>query len=1473
MTSAEITTILASLTHILDNQEKQNKERDERIKSLLDTQKTLTNKLSQIAPTPSLKKPPTTSPPPHLHSNCTLREFNNWKIKYKDYCLLNSVEKLTLEEQKAVFRALLDDEWLRVLQFVIQCEFEDDDVTTEDVIEEMQTHLRSQRNIVLDRKEFYSRNQQSGESFDDYYMCLQEIASFCNFCENCIDDQYRDRIITGIHDEETVRELLTEKDLTLDKAVSICRARENANKDNEALQEANGIAKISSYKREKMKASKSNEKVYTCSFCGNEWHEKLVNCPARGKWCRACGEKDHFPNSRRCKGAAAQPEYESANKKPQRKRQLYSLTINDISGKKQGKKSPKVNIGITYNNKSIQVSATPDSGAEVSTIPVNVAKRLGVDINNLKPSRNRLYAANKKELSCMGTFEARLQLGEKYVDVELNVVKEIQSFLLSWYHAIDLAILPTCFPQQIKEVKQVTKHKAENEKARGLIQDRKPPAIPENYSPSPKECKKHMEEMKAAFPTVFSSSSTLKPMKGGAMKIPIKEDATPFSISTPRTIPYGWREKAKQKIDEMVQKEIIVEVTEPTKWCHPMVIQPKKESEDLRICVCLKKLNEHVKRATYPTTNPYDAVSSIPRGANYFTTLDAVTGYWQIPISPEDQELTTFITPWGRYKFLRAPMGLISSGDEYNKRGDQALSQLENTVKVVDDILVHDVDYKSHIENVWAVLKKCEENDITLNPDKFKFAQEETEYCGYILNKNGYTVDHKKVNAITEFKTPTCKTDLRSFMGLANQLGEFSTDIAKTAEPLRHLLKKDSEWIWTPNHEQAFKDVKEALINPPVIAHFDPRLPIMLQTDASRLNGLGYILQQKHKDGWKMVKCGSRFLSETESRYATIEQELLAVTWATKKCDNFLRGTHHFDIITDHRPLLQILNTKCLSEIENPRLQRLREKLSSYSFTAIWKRGKEHTIPDALSRSPVERPTKADEEAESEIQEDICEVINIAIQEISTAEGRNENDQLIKLISESAKSDPNYRHLRESIIKGLPENKNEWDLANRSYFNVRNSLTVDRELILCGNRIVIPEKLRKEMLERLHSSHQGIERTKRRARTSMYWPNIDNDISNKCKCCSKCQKYLPSNQREPILHDDIPERVFQNVSSDLFEYAGKQYLIYVDKLSGYPIVNAFEHEATARKVISALRNIFSMTGAPEIFRCDNGPQYGAKRFKDFLKKWNVEAKPSTPYYPQSNGLAEATVKTVKHLLAKCSETGDLDSDEFALGLLELRNTPRVDGRSSAQILFGHQLRSNIPVHHSGFAKVHQDKMDECDRRKIVALNKGDRRYNATAKELPSFSIGNHVNIQNNRSGLWDKNGVIVGIGRHRDYLIKLGSGRVYWRNRRYLRTHHTPVPSTPSPEVSTHSSPGTTPEPIPTEEQTPEANTPTRPPLPEPTRETESVIQTRGHNQDENYRRSARHSVKPKRLILDPTAHSYGEGTYEDFNDEDRSSS
>lgn len=191
-------------------------------------------------------------------------------------------------------------------------------------------------------------------------------------------------------------------------------------------------------------------------------------------------------------------------------------------------------------------------------------------------------------------------------------------------------------------------------------------------------------------------------------------------------------------------------------------------------------------------------------------------------------------------------------------------------------------------------------------------------------------------------------------MGLVNQLTEFSRTNSSAAQSSCPLMSPKRIFVWTPDHAQTFRRVKEGLSSPPTLVTFDSSLPTILQTDVSRLHGIGYALLQDRGGGHiRLIQCGSRFLTETETRYATTELELLAVARATSRYKFSLTGLQHFQLVADHRPLIPIFNNYTLDAVENPRLQRLKEELSPYPFSAKWKAGKKLCIPDAMSRYPL----------------------------------------------------------------------------------------------------------------------------------------------------------------------------------------------------------------------------------------------------------------------------------------------------------------------------------------------------------------------------------------------------------------------------------------------------------------------------------------------------------------------------------------
>ena len=699
-------------------------------------------------------------------------------------------------------------------------------------------------------------------------------------------------------------------------------------------------------------------------------------------------------------------------------------------------------------------------------------------------------------LQVHGSFDADIALGNCSVPSRVYVLSSLQHPILSRQLCSSLRLIPREFPNvqlpcdNVPVVKTAVLDSLCSRNSR----------IPVPVTNVSIKLQLVESDLKRRYQTIFSGRVTAMP--GEKFKILLREDAVPFAVNTPRRVAEPLKPKLKDELDSLEQQGIITPVTEPTEWCSPIAVVSKKNGQ-IRLCVDLRNVNKHVVRERFISPTPFEVVSTIPQGCKYFTLFDALKGYHQIPIDPQSQHLTTFITAFGRYKFLRAPFGISAISEHYNRRMSSATSGLKNTFHIVDDVLIADSDYATHVDNVNRFLQRCVEHNIALNPEKIRLAATNVEFAGFHLDQSGFRVSDELVRAIKDFPAPTNLTDLRSWFGLANQLGSSTKDLSELSAPLRPLLKKTNEFCWTDIHQAAFEQMREHLSRPPYLAHYDPARHTALYTDASRLNGIGFVLMQKQDDGqWRPVRAGSRFLSEAETRYAMIELELVAVAWAVKKCNLFLDGLPHFDIKTDHAPLVPILNKYTLDQIENPRLQRLRRQIDRYSFTAIWLRGKDNYAADALSRAPIDRPRPEDELGE-EVSHRVCAVFSLA-------SFSDDTDPLIEQISQAAKMDKEYQDLRMLLLDGFSSSKDDVPHNLRAFFNVKDKLALDGDLIVCGKRLLIPMSLRKVILSKLLSMHQGATKMKLRARASVYWPNLDHDIDQHCKTCQSCQSVLPS---------------------------------------------------------------------------------------------------------------------------------------------------------------------------------------------------------------------------------------------------------------------------------------------------------------------------------------------------------------------------
>ena len=310
---------------------------------------------------------------------------------------------------------------------------------------------------------------------------------------------------------------------------------------------------------------------------------------------------------------------------------------------------------------------------------------------------------------------------------------------------------------------------------------------------------------------------------------------------------------------------------------------------------------------------------------------------------------------------------------------------------------------------------------------------------------------------------------------------------------------------------------------------------------------------------------------------------------------------------------------------------------------------------------------------------------------------------------------------------------------------------------------MIPTSLRAEYLQDLHAGHLGEEKTLLRARETVFWPGISDDVRNAVKLCDVCMKYKPAQQKEPLVPHDVPSLPWFKLGVDIFEHRSHHYLLVADYFSKFPVVKKLTNQ-TAGHVISLLKTIFSEYGVPATVYTDQGTQFVSQEFKQFALQYRFEVQHSSPRYPQSNGFIEAMVKVVKGIMEKTEESG---SDPH-LAMLIYRATPIRPGQlSPGEMLSQRKYRALLPIHQYLHPNL------EISREAQIAQKQAQRDdYDRTAKKLRDLQQFQSVRFQlDPKKPIWQKATVVQQPNESspRRYEVQTESGARYFRNRRHIR--------------------------------------------------------------------------------------------------------
>lgn len=1274
---------------------------------------------------------------------------DNWKRFKTHFSIYATATKTDKEEQSIQVARFLSCAGSEAIELFHTFEFaENEDKKYDKVLEKFEQYCNPKTsNIIYERFLFYSRNQKEGEPFDHFLKDIAALVDNCSFGAEK-DSMVRDRIVLGIGDGSVRTQLLKQSDLTLAKAIEICRVAEitgvqikmmqgegptqcrqqemvhavnktggssivNQNLGKNIVNKNKNPNFNSRYVKGNALSFGNNGKVNSqsyadkklCTYC-NYVHPK-GRCPAFGKTCAACGKFNHFASVcqqiKQVSDLAVKYDLDCGSDDDV----LFVDSLNsvDISVSSWTEK-------LLVHNKIIEFKL--DTGSQVNILPKNVWMRL-----KPKPVMNacevRLEAYGGFNLHVLGRITLSVSYKCKPYLLSFAVADVLSQPLLGLKACVELGLL-----QRINSVEQVDVEQF-------ILKNKE---VFSGYGRFPDKC-----------------------------SIEVKDGAKAVSKS-PRRLPLSIRSKVQSTLKQMENRGIISKVDVPSDWAHNMVVVEKKDNS-LRICLDPKELNECIKDEHFIIPKFEDFRTEM-RGMKYFTVLDLIEGFWQVELTEESKKLTVFTTPFGCYQFNVLPFGIKVAPEKFQKLNTKYFGDLSGTFIYIDDIIVGGKTISEHDSNLAKVIERAKCFNIKFNPRKVQYKTQEVKYLGHIFSALGVRPDPERVEAIKTIAIPKNTKDLQKILGTINYLRNFIPHLAELTQPLRDLLRKNACFEWTATHTKALDKIKDAIQNSSILHTFNPDIPIVIQSDASKY-GLGCCLMQNGKP----VSYASKSLTEAEIHYAQIEKELLAIVYACTKFSEFIYGNKIL-IQTDHKPLLSILG-KSLSSNYSVRIQRMKIKLLKYDLTVEYIPGKDLHIADLLSRNPGQ-------DMSIELEGMLKEVVH----SVSMSDRAKD-----RYVSETNK-DKILIELKKLYEQGWPNSKTKLPDYLKFYWSIKDALYVEDGLVFYEGRVFVPQILRKEALNKLHDNHFGITKTILRAKTLFYWPCMCRDIQNFISRCPICENYSCANNKHPMITRSIPEYPYQKVASDIFDFKCDSFLIVIDYYSRWIDIKKLQNKS-ASSVVSAFKEIFSSNGIPEEVTCDNQP-FNSFKCREFAKDWEFKFTYSSPYYPKSNGLAEKGVHIIKNMFKK-SEIGNKDFLHF---LLEYRSTiiPSI-GHTPSQLLSGRLLRTKHPVLKSLLVpKVSNNKvlakMEDVKRRQKLYYDR-----NAHRKEL-DLEVGKYVMYR--KGDKWERAIVEARSDTPRSYFLRNENNELVRRNTEQIRKSvNPPQPKSDDTEdnaiaVASHSS-------------------------------------------------------------------------------------
>ncbi|CAF5098327.1 unnamed protein product, partial [Rotaria magnacalcarata] len=435
------------------------------------------------------------------------------------------------------------------------------------------------------------------------------------------------------------------------------------------------------------------------------------------------------------------------------------------------------------------------------------------------------------------------------------------------------------------------------------------------------------------------------------------ENGTHPSVHTP---PYraSYRDEQiqREEIDKLLKQGIIEESTSP--WLSPIVLVRKKDGS-VRFCVDFRKLNNIPTKDAFPMPRIEDIFDYLSQ-AEYYTTIDFKSGYFQVGLDPKDRPKTAFSTRDQYYQFTVLPQGVTNDPPAFQRIVSQILgpTRWQYSLAYLDDVIIYSPTFNQHLIHLDDILNRLNDANFRLNISKCQMARTSIDYLGHHIENSNIRPNADNIRALLETQQPATAKEAFLFVKAAEYYRKCIPGFSTIAQPLHQYAptnkeqrsKKSQSTPITLSDDalDAFNKLKKILTDDLILRIPDKSLPFKIQTDASKI-GIGAVLMQVHSNGDLPIAYLSKKFTTTQMNWPATEQECYAIIFAIEKWYKYLDGCP-FIIETDHKPLLpfnikQQLNSKC---------ERWRLKLQQYQFTIRYIKGKHNTVADYLSRSPVD---------------------------------------------------------------------------------------------------------------------------------------------------------------------------------------------------------------------------------------------------------------------------------------------------------------------------------------------------------------------------------------------------------------------------------------------------------------------------------------------------------------------------------------